>query len=366
MPPAASRSSSVAPTEFYSEIAQALRRAQAQVGDPQDYDFWNKMRQHNLVLWPDYIEEATSYHTLDMSMWGAVNYRRTFRADSRNIVQSAAIGRKQSPSLYQTSMPIYSDKGFFTEFWHDPQALELAHWLCDSFADVIAPVSFVMPSYMDEWALNATRKNQSWKEAALKVQHRMVGLLTQHIDLKTAFLQGANSAPDQDVVCQLPAEAGKPWYLAARLKKPAYGMNDAPKNWWNRLDAAVKAMGLCRPEQTDAPICPILTFQRISKHTWPMLLAQVKRRRDSIPSLDEGSYFKVCDDILDQLMEADENKQLKVWSSEVERRDFYLTAKKTSPSWKKVMMHKTVDVENDRVIKIKYIGDRLGQHEGED
>ena len=44
----------------------------------------------------------------------------------------------------------------------------LAHWLCDSFADVIAPVSFVLLSYMEEWALNATRKNRARKEATLK------------------------------------------------------------------------------------------------------------------------------------------------------------------------------------------------------
>ena len=33
---------------------------------------------------------------------------------------------------------------------------------------------------------------------------------------------------NRDVVCQLPPEAGHPRYIAARLKKPAYGMNDAP------------------------------------------------------------------------------------------------------------------------------------------
>ena len=79
---------------------------------------------------------------------------------------------------------------------------------------------------------------------------------------------------------------------------------------------------------------------------------------DSTPSLDENSYNKTYDDILDQLMEADGNKQLKVWSSEVEKRDVYLMAKKTSPSWKQVIMCKTVDVESDKVIQIKYIGDK--------
>ena len=48
-----------------------------------------------------------------------------------------------------------------------------------------------------------------------------------HIDLRTAHLQGHSSGVNRDVVCQLPPEAGHPLYIAARLKKPAYGMNDA-------------------------------------------------------------------------------------------------------------------------------------------
>ena len=113
-------------------------------------------------------EEATTYHTLDMTMWGAVRYRRTFSYDDCNMVQSIAIDHKYSPSAYKTTVPIHSGKGFFTEFWYDPQALDTAHWLCDSFADFIAPVSFVLLSYMDEMALNATRKNRARKEATLK------------------------------------------------------------------------------------------------------------------------------------------------------------------------------------------------------
>ena len=79
-----------------------------------------------------------------MSMWGAVKYRRTFSADSCNSAQSAATDHKKTPSVYQTLIPIHPDKGFFTESWYEPQALELTHWLCASFADVIVPVSFVM------------------------------------------------------------------------------------------------------------------------------------------------------------------------------------------------------------------------------
>ena len=126
--------------------------------------FWKNMGKNNLVLWLDYTEEATTYHTLDMTMWGAVRYRRTFSYDDCNMVQSIAIDHKYSPSSYRTKMPIHSGDGFFTEFWYDPQALDTAHWLCDSFADFIAPVSFVLLSYLDEMALNATRKNRARKD----------------------------------------------------------------------------------------------------------------------------------------------------------------------------------------------------------
>ena len=61
-----------------------------------------------------------------------------------------------------------------------------------------------------------------------------------HIDLKTAFLQGQSYDVNRDVLCQLPPEAGHPPYIAARLKKPAYGMNDASRRWWNTLDKALR------------------------------------------------------------------------------------------------------------------------------
>ena len=59
-----------------------------------------------------------------------------------------------------------------------------------------------------------------------------------------------------------PLEAGKPWYLAARLKKPAYAMNDAPRKWWNRLDAAVKTMGLL-PARADR--CTYVSYTDVKK-----------------------------------------------------------------------------------------------------
>ena len=65
-----------------------------------------------------------------------------------------------------------------------------------------------------------------------------------HIDLKTAFLQGEEYDWSRDVVCQLPPESGHPSHIGARLKKPAYGMNDAPRRWWNRIDGSVRQYGM--------------------------------------------------------------------------------------------------------------------------
>ena len=80
-----------------------------------------------------------------------------------------------------------------TEFWCDPQTLDLAHWLCDSFVDHVAPESFVTLSYMDERALssrgypqNRARKKTTLKE--LKVMPSCLwnrGLLTSSRGLTT-------------------------------------------------------------------------------------------------------------------------------------------------------------------------------------
>ena len=65
-----------------------------------------------------------------------------------------------------------------------------------------------------------------------------------HIDLRTAFLQGEAYDSSREVVCQLPPEAGYPPYWGGRLIKPAYGLNDAPRKWWNRLDKSLRSYGL--------------------------------------------------------------------------------------------------------------------------
>ena len=62
-----------------------------------------------------------------------------------------------------------------------------------------------------------------------------------HMDLKTPFLQGEAYDQSRDMICQIPPEMGYPPRIAARMKKPAYGLNDAPRRWWNILDSALRS-----------------------------------------------------------------------------------------------------------------------------
>ena len=87
-----------------------------------------------------------------------------------------------------------------------------------------------------------------------------------HTDLKTAFHQGQSYDVNRDVVCQLPPEAGHPPYGTARLKKRAYGMNDAPRRWWNILDNALRSYGMV-PTRADR-CCYVLYSTQSRERTW--------------------------------------------------------------------------------------------------
>ncbi len=66
----------------------------------------------------------------------------------------------------------------------------------------------------------------------------------KHLDLKTAFLQGETFDDNRNVMCQLPPEAGHPSNVVARMKRPAYGLNDAPRRWFNVVDKHLVSYGL--------------------------------------------------------------------------------------------------------------------------
>ena len=163
------RSSSVAPTEFYSDIAKAHGRVHAQLGDDQDFMFWKNMGKHNLVLWLDYTEEATTYHTL--------RYRRTFSYDDSNMWCR--------PLPLITSIPHRhtEQRCRFIRVKDSSQSSGMTHKLWIPHIGCVIPLltsllrsALCSCSYMDEMALNATRKNRARKEAThkeLKVYARL-------------------------------------------------------------------------------------------------------------------------------------------------------------------------------------------------
>ena len=112
-----------------------------------------------------------------------------------------------------------------------------------------------------------------------------------HLDLKTASFQGQTHHVNCDVVCQLPSEAGHPPYIAARPKKLAYGMNDAPRRWWNILDKALRSFDMV-PTRADR-CCHVLYStqpgERSWKHWGQKTIAQQHGTGDPLTKSDERS-----------------------------------------------------------------------------
>ena len=66
-----------------------------------------------------------------------------------------------------------------------------------------------------------------------------------HIDLKTAFLQEETYDLDRRVIhVQLPSDIGLPPYLVGLCTRSVYGLADAPRRWWNRLDKFLISLGI--------------------------------------------------------------------------------------------------------------------------
>ena len=83
---------------------------------------------------------------------------------------------------------------------------------------------------------------------------------------ETAFLQGQSYDVNRDVVCQLPPETGHSPYIAARLKKRAYGMNDSSRRWWNILYKALCSYGMV-PTRADR-LCCVLYSSQSRERAW--------------------------------------------------------------------------------------------------
>ena len=88
-----------------------------------------------------------------------------------------------------------------------------------------------------------------------------------HWDSKTAFLQGETYDLDRRVIhVQLPTDIGLPPYLVGLCTRSVYGLADAPRRWWNRLDKFLISLGI-QPTRADRCTCVCYdgTFKEPSK-----------------------------------------------------------------------------------------------------
>ena len=115
-----------------------------------------------------------------------------------------------------------------------------ARWVCRGFQDA------------QKWDLQTdspTATRYGFRVASQHAASSYWDLL--HIDLKTAFLQGETYDLHRRVIhVQLPSDIGLPPYLVGLCTRSVYGLADAPRRWWNRLDKFLISLGI-QPTRAD-------------------------------------------------------------------------------------------------------------------
>ena len=110
-----------------------------------------------------------------------------------------------------------------------------ARWVCRGFQDA------------QKWDLQTdspTATRYGFRVASQHAASSYWDLL--HIDLKTAFLQGETYDLERRVIhVQLPSDIGLPPYLVGLCTRSVYGLADAPRRWWNRLDKFLTRADRC-------------------------------------------------------------------------------------------------------------------------
>ena len=134
-----------------------------------------------------------------------------------------------------------------------------------------------------------------------------------HVDLKTAFLQGEAFDETRDIVCQLPPEAGQPPWIGARMVKPAYGLNDAPRRWWNVIDGALLHYGMT---PTRADRCCYVYYSSKEKSEHPLKSVPFTSMADAVdyltdpvsgsPAVNKNVHGVLCLHVDDLFMAGDD------------------------------------------------------------
>ena len=115
-----------------------------------------------------------------------------------------------------------------------------ARWVCRGFQDA------------QKWDLQTdspTATRYGFRVASQHAASSYWDIL--HTDLKTAFLQGETYDLERRVIhVQLPSDIGLPPYLVGLCTRSVYGLADAPRRWWNRLDKFLISLGI-QPTRAD-------------------------------------------------------------------------------------------------------------------
>ena len=134
--------------------------------------------------------------------------------------------------------------GYFSKF--------KARWVCRGFQDKHA---------WEQQTDSPTATRYGFRLVAQCAANNVWDLF--HLDLKTAFLQGERyNLESRSVVFQLPHDIGLPPWMVGVCLRPLYGLNDAPRRWWNRLDRFLRSIGL---EPTRADRCTYVVYQGTEK-----------------------------------------------------------------------------------------------------
>ena len=160
--------------------------------------------------------------------------------DAIRLTDRRKLGRDINFLTGRWVLTVKVDKnGYFSKF--------KARWVCRGFQDKFA---------WDQQTDSPTATRYGFRLVAQCAANHFWDLL--HLDLKTAFLQGEHyNLSSRMVVVQLPQDIGLPTWMVGLCLRPVYGLNDAPRRWWNRLDKFLRSIGM---EPTRADRCTYVAY----------------------------------------------------------------------------------------------------------
>ena len=176
------------------------------------------------------------------------------KQESLNASSTSALIGKRRKEATATETKAYQRQ--FLEAKH----LECKSWLDNEVFDFVDARKIQVRNWVTGcWVLTLKRDKDGTRRPdgsseVFKISRRTIS--RQTVLLRPAIQAAAKGWNDQncDSICQIPPEMGYPPHIGVRMKKPAYGLNDAPRRWWNILDSALRSYGLV-PTRADRCTC---------------------------------------------------------------------------------------------------------------